>query len=86
MWRGSFFSDSHDQVSTPYTLVGLKVGLERERWAAELWARNALNDRYSQRGFFFGNEPPDYPERLYLQQSDPRQLGFSVRLRFGATP
>jgi outer membrane receptor protein involved in Fe transport len=81
-----FFSDSHDQVSTPYTLVGLKVGLERERWAAELWVRNALNDRYSQRGFFFGNEPPDYPERLYLQQSDPRQLGLSVRLRFGATP
>ena len=81
-----YFSDSHDQVSTPYTLVNLKLGIERGAWSGTLWLKNVLHERYAQRGFYFGNEPPDFPERLYLQQSDPRQVGLSLSYRLSQLP
>ncbi len=81
-----FFSDSHAQVSTPYTLLNLKLGIERGVWSGSLWLKNVLHERYAQRGFFFGNEPPDFPEKLYLQQSDPRQVGLTVSYRFSQRP
>lgn len=78
-----FFSDSHDQRSNDYTLLNVRAGFGGSRWQASLWLRNALDQRYAQRGFFFGNEPPDFPDRLYVQLADPRQFGvtFTVQLR-----
>ncbi|MDX1493722.1 MAG: glycosyltransferase family protein [Longimicrobiales bacterium] len=38
--------------------------------------------RHAVRGFFFGNEPPDFPNRVYIRQGDPRQLGVSFDTRF----
>lgn len=84
--RRFYFSDSHDQVSTPYMLVNLKAGIERGPWSGTLWLKNVLNERYAQRGFFFGNEPPDFPEKLYLQQSDPRQVGLTLSYQFSQSP
>jgi hypothetical protein len=46
------------------------------------WLRNALDERYALRGFYFGNEPPDFPARLYLRLGDPRQAGVTARVRF----
>jgi hypothetical protein len=43
-----------------------------------VWLRNAFDDECAQRGFFFGNEPPDFPDTLYVQKIDPRQAGFTV--------
>ncbi len=76
-----FFSDSHGQRSRPYTLVNLRAGYVVERWRAEIWMRNALDENYAMRGFFFGNEPPDFPDRLYVQLAEPRTLGFTVNWR-----
>jgi outer membrane receptor protein involved in Fe transport len=78
-----FFSESHDQRSRPYTLLNLRAGWAGERWDASVWVRNALDRDWTQRGFFFGNEPPDFPERLYVQPGDPRQAGvtFTFDLR-----
>ncbi len=73
-----YFSESHDQVSAAYTLVHLRGGFERGPWRASVWVRNAFDEAYAQRGFFFGNEPPDFPDRLYVQQGDPRQLGLTI--------
>jgi outer membrane receptor protein involved in Fe transport len=73
-----YFSESHEQASEPYTLVHLRGGFERGPWRASVWLRNALDEAYAQRGFFFGNQPPDFPNRLYVQQGDPRQLGLTV--------
>ena len=42
--------------------------------------RNALDSSWTQRGFFFGNEPPDYPDKLYVQPGDPRQLGVTLTI------
>ena len=73
-----FFSDSHDQRATACTRAALRAGHATPRWNASLWLRNALDDDCAQRGFFFGNEPPDFPDKLYVQPIDPRQIGLTV--------
>jgi outer membrane receptor protein involved in Fe transport len=73
-----FYSDSHDQRSESYRLVHAGLGLEREAWSIRLWGRNLLDERYGTRGFFFGLEPPDYGERLYVSYGDPRQVGVTL--------
>ncbi len=75
---GFYFSESHEQRSTPYALVHLRAGLERGPWRASLWVRNLFDADYTQRGFYFGNEPPDFPDRLYVQPGDPRHWGLTV--------
>ena len=89
-WKGFFsrleisamdeflFSDSHDQISAPYQLVNSSIGYRTDRWTVTLWGRNLLDERYVTRGFYFGLEPPDYADKLYLSYGDPRQLGLSV--------
>ncbi len=73
-----YFSDSHDERSGSYNLLNLRAGYETSSWRADMWVRNALDDDYAQRGFFFGNEPPDYPNKLYVQLADPRRIGLNV--------
>ena len=77
-----YFDVSHDQRSSAYAVSHLRLGVERERWTASLWLRNAFDKRYAVRGFYFGNEPPDFPPALYIRQGDPRQLGASFDMRF----
>ena len=79
----SFYYDtSHDERSTPYTLVNLKAGWEGRRWSAYAWMRNAFDEHYAMRGFFFGNEPPDFAPKRYVQAGDPRQAGVTVSWSF----
>jgi iron complex outermembrane recepter protein len=68
--------------SSPYGLVGGKFGWKQERFEAALWIRNALNKDYTVRGFYFGDEPPDFPNKLYTQLGDPRNFGVQVTVRF----
>jgi outer membrane receptor protein involved in Fe transport len=80
---GTFFYDyGYDIKSKPYTLTNLKVGRDWQHWSASLWARNVFDTRYFVRGFYFGNEPPDFPNKLYTRLGDPRQYGFTLRYRF----
>ena len=76
---GFYFSESHDQRALSRSIVNASLGWQARRWSAEGYVRNAFNDNAVQRGFFFGNEPPDYPDRLYTQHGDPRQLGVTLR-------
>jgi outer membrane receptor protein involved in Fe transport len=81
--RDSFyFSPSHDERSRRATLVNLRAGMERERWSAYVWGLNVFDEYYSQLGFFFGNEPPDFPDKRYTQAGDPRQWGATFVVRF----
>ncbi len=77
-----YFDVSHDRKSSPYELVNARIGMERGRWSAQLWVRNLLDTRYAVRGFFFGNEPPDFPATLYTRLGDPRQAGITLDWRF----
>ena len=81
--RAAFYFDvSNDQKSWPYGLVNARVGYEADSWTAELWARNLTDRRYAVRGFYFGNEPPDFPDTLYVRLGDPRQVGITFDKRF----
>jgi len=77
-----FFDVSHDQRSKAYSVTKLRLGFEADHWSAQLWLRNAFDKHYAVRGFFFGNEPPLFPPKLYIRQGDPRQLGITFETRF----
>jgi outer membrane receptor protein involved in Fe transport len=72
----------NDQKSKAYMLTNAKAGYESAHWSAYLWGRNVFNEAYAIRGFFFGNEPPDFPNKLYVQRGDPQQWGVTVDYRF----
>jgi len=61
--------------------VNLGVGRDWQSWSVKLWARNVLDEDYSVRGFFFGNEPPDFPATLYTRRGDPRHVGVTLNFR-----
>ncbi len=77
-----YYSVSHDQISDAYSVTNARVGFETDRWTTQLWLRNAFDERFAVRGFFFGNEPPLFPPTLYIRQGDPRQLGITFDMRF----
>ena len=81
--RDAFYFDvSHNQVSESYELLHARAGFEGESWALHIWARNLMDEDYAVRGFYFGNEPPDFPPTLYTRLGDPRQLGVTIERRF----
>lgn len=77
-----YFDVSHDQRSESYCVTNARIGYETQRWTAQLWLRNAFDERYAVRGFFFGNEPPNFSPALFIRQGDPRQLGLTFDMRF----
>jgi len=77
-----YFDASNDQQSHAYTLVNVRFGYAGERWSATVWGRNIFDVRYAVRGFYFGNEPPNFPDKLYLRLGDPRQWGVTFDYRF----
>jgi len=79
---GFYFDTSHDQRAASRFLVNLRAGYGTEHWSLHVWARNLLDQRYPVRGFYFGNEPPDFPATLYLRWGDPRQAGVTARVAF----
>jgi len=81
---GFYFDVSHDQKSVAYELVNARIGFEAADWTGQLWVRNLFDEAYAVRGFFFGNEPPDFPATLYTRLGDPRQVGITFEKRFGS--
>ena len=87
--RGSWWYDydtstGADRKESAVALVGLRAGYRWERLQVELWGRNLLDEDYGTRGFWFGNEPPDFPNTRYVRAGDPRQLGVRLSWQFAA--
>lgn len=78
-----YFSESHDQVSEAYSLVntGITYSLSNA-FELSFWADNLLNTKYAVRGFYFGLEPPNYAEKLYMSYGDPRHFGITMKYKF----
>jgi iron complex outermembrane recepter protein len=81
---GSFFYDlpPNETRSSAYGLVNGKLGWESARWEAYFWGRNLLDKNYTVRGFYFGDEPPDFPAKLYVQLGEPRNWGVHFTIRY----
>jgi iron complex outermembrane recepter protein len=81
---GAFFYDlpPNDTRSSAYGLVNGKLGWDTGRVEVYLWGRNLLDKNYTVRGFFFGDEPPDFPNKLYTQLGEPRNWGVHFTARF----
>jgi outer membrane receptor protein involved in Fe transport len=77
-----YFDTSHDQRSQAYALLNLKAGYARAHWSAFAWARNLTDESYAVRGFYFGLEPPDYANELYVQRGDGRLVGLTLQWRW----
>jgi len=77
-----YFSDSHNQQSNPYTLLNINIGKSFGKTIVRLWIRNALDERYATRGFYFGLIPPTYPDQLWKSYGDPRQFGVTIDYTF----
>ena len=61
--------------------MNLKLGYEHGSWAAYVWGRNVFDESYALRGFYFGLEPPDFPDKLYVHRGDPRSVGITLEWR-----
>jgi len=48
----------------------------------KMWGRNILDERYAIRGFYFGLEPPNYDDKLYVSWGDPRHFGLMIEFNF----
>ncbi len=80
---GGFYYDlpPNETRSRSYGLVNGKLGWEGARWSAYLWGRNLFDRNYTVRGFYFGDEPPDFANKLYVQLGEPRTWGASVTVK-----
>src|SRR5210317_288589 len=77
-----YYSDSHDNQSKPYSLTNISYKYSIRSWTYSIWARNIFDEYYSVRGFYFGNEAPDFKDTLYERHGDPRHVGMTVRYDF----
>ena len=77
-----YYSDSHNNKSESYQLVNLTLGYSKANLTADIWIRNLFDEYYSTRGFYFGNEAPNFIETLYRRQGDPKNIGISIRHDF----
>jgi outer membrane receptor protein involved in Fe transport len=81
---GGFYYDlpPNDTRSRPYALMNAKLGWDGGRYEWYVWGRNLANKNYTVRGFYFGDEPPDFANKLYTQLGEPRTWGVHFTERY----
>ena len=85
-----YFSDSHDQKNDSYQIINSNIGIKKKGFSFSIWGKNIFDQRYIDRGFYFGNEPiwnaedgyHDYPEKLYLGYANPIEYGIMLKTHF----
>lgn len=82
--RNDYFeSNNHDEKRDGFTTVNTSIGYTRNDWTVSVWARNLFNERYTQRVFFFGNDPSTgYTPTRYESLAAPRQIGVTLSREF----
>jgi outer membrane receptor protein involved in Fe transport len=82
--RSEFYeSTDHDEKRDGFFQMNASIGYTKDDWTVSLWVRNLLDEDYSQRVFFFGNDPAtDYTPTRYDSLAQPRQIGITVRRDF----
>jgi len=78
-----YFSDSHDEKSESIALLNASVSYLSDNYQVKIWARNLTDEKYANRGFYFGNDPRDgYTAKQYTQLSEPLVFGVSLDYQF----
>lgn len=77
-----YYQDSHNETSSAYYLLNVSAGYRDPTWSWTVWTRNVTDERYAVRGFFFGNEPPYFESKEYIQRGDPISFGTTVKFYF----
>ncbi|WP_438481238.1 TonB-dependent receptor [Oleiharenicola lentus] len=75
-------SNNQNETRTASNVVNASLGYAWGDWTFTAWIRNAFNETYEKRVFFFGNEDPDYNTTRYESRADPRQFGVTANYRF----
>ena len=75
-------SNNQNEARRAFRVLNLALGYSWRDWTLTLWVRNALDEVYDKRVYFFGNEDPDYIETRYENRADPRQVGATLAWRF----
>ena len=75
-----YYSNSHDNKSSSYTLVNASLSYIAESWSATVWGRNLADEDYRTRGYYFDNFGNG--DELYTQQGSPRTFGFTLAYDF----
>ena len=73
-----YFSDSHNEKSSAYTLIDLNLTKNLENFSLKFLVNNIFDKRYPVSGFYFGLIPPDYPDQLWVSHGNPRQIAITV--------
>ena len=78
-----YFSDSHNIESEPYSIANIHIDyIVNSNLGISLWSKNIFNAKYATRGFFFGLEPPNYEDKLYLSYGNPFTIGITLNYKF----
>lgn len=82
-----YYSNSHNQQSSPYELVNARLTYQGDQWEVALWGRNLTDEDYTVRGFYFsnqfGNNPANgYAPETYVQYGEPKVVGVSASYTF----
>ena len=78
-----YFSDSHNQISNPYSITNLYFGFKlNSNTDISIWSKNIFNKKYAIRGFYFKLEPPDWQDKLYLMYGEPFTIGLTIKHTF----
>jgi len=77
-----YFDDGNNQKSSAYALVNAAVGWSSGDWSVTVWGHNILDRSYAVRGFYFGQEPPDFQNKRYIQRGNPAQFGVTATVQF----
>ena len=68
--------------SEKYQILDVSLSYDYGSFSVSVWSNNILDKRYTIRGFYFGLEPPNYEDKLYIQWGDPVQYGMTLKYKF----
>ena len=83
--KGEFyFSDRHEEKSTDYQAVNLRLTYQTDNWQVHLFANNLTDKDIQTRAFgSFGNDPRNFYEtEAYYQLAAPRVIGIAFSTEF----
>jgi hypothetical protein len=77
-----YFSNSHDQMGHGHRLTDLALQWTLKKTKLDFFVNNVFDEDYQTRGFFFGNQPPNWADELYTQRGAGRSFGTRVTHHF----